>query len=144
MGRSSDTRHDGDLEEGMEVLPLDECERRLARGGVGILAMSGADTPVVRPVNFALHRGRIWIRTGEGRILAAGRSDERASFVLTEIDRFEHTGWSVVVTGQLSECLELDEDLRVRPWARGGRHHFVTLAIDRISGRRIASESGAW
>jgi nitroimidazol reductase NimA-like FMN-containing flavoprotein (pyridoxamine 5'-phosphate oxidase superfamily) len=144
MRRESDTSHDGDLELGMEALPLDDCERRLARGGVGILALAGADAPVVRPVNFALHRGSIWIRTGEGRILAAGRSGERASFVLTEIDRFEHAGWSVVVTGKLAERLEPDEELKVRPWAGGERQHFVSLAIDRMSGRRIATAAEAW
>ena len=139
MSRSHESSHEFEVEQGMEVLPIDECERRLAAGGVGILALAGIDAPVLRPVNFVLHEGSLWIRTGEGQILAAAQSGEPASFVLTEIDRFEHTGWSVVATGKLAErSASGADDLPLRPWARAEKHHFVGLAIDRISGRRIA------
>jgi hypothetical protein len=91
-------------------------------------------------VNFVLHAGSIVMRTGEGRILEAAQLGEPASFVLCEVDRFEHTGWSVVVTGKLLERSALDDldALPLRAWARAEKAHLVGLAIEEISGRRIA------
>ena len=125
---------------GTDGLPIAECERRLAAGGVGILALAGVAAPVLRPVNFVLHAGSIVLRTGEGRILEAAQLGEPASFVLCEVDRFEHTGWSVVVTGKLLERSALDDldALPLRPWARAEKAHLIGLAIEEISGRRIA------
>jgi len=128
------------LEDGMEELALAECQSRLQEGGVGILALVGEGAPLLRPVNFVVQEGRIVIRTGEGRIFDAARDAEPASFVISEVDRFEHTGWSVVVTGRLESCESLDElvDLPLRPWARATKDRFVALAIAEVSGRRIA------
>ena len=131
--------------EGTLALPIAECERRLAAGGIGILALAGIAAPVLRPVNFVLHHGAVILRTGEGRILEAARSAEPASFVICEVDRFEHTGWSVVVVGKVVERSALGDltDLPLRPWARAEKHHLVGLSIDEISGRRIGAEAGA-
>jgi len=126
---------------GMEILGIPECESFLKRGGVGILAMAGIDAPVLRPVNFALHGDFILIRTGEGQILEAACACEPASFVISETDRFEHSGWSVVVVGALMERSSLGSvaDVPLRPWADDEKHHFVGLSIRDISGRRIAA-----
>lgn len=136
-----DDREHGD--QGLEPLSTAECERRLRAGGVGILAMTGPQAPVLRPVNFAVHEGGLLMRTGEGRILEAAERGEPASFVVSETDRFEHTGWSVVVSGTLSaktekETSEVLARVALRPWARADKHHFVWLSIDAISGRRLA------
>jgi len=133
------------VEDGMELLAIPECEHLLGAGGVGILALSGVAAPVLRPVNFALHEGWVLIQTGEGQILEAAQSTEPASFVISEVDRLEHTGWSVVVTGALVERSSIDEvgDVPLRPWARAEKHHFVGLSIDQISGRRIAAGPGS-
>ena len=130
--------------QGTAALPIEECERRLAAGGVGILALAGVAAPVLRPVNFVLRKGAVILRTGEGRILEAAQFAEPASFVICEVDRFEHTGWSVVVTGKLVERSTLGHlsDLPLRPWARAEKHHLVGLSIDEISGRRIGAEIG--
>jgi nitroimidazol reductase NimA-like FMN-containing flavoprotein (pyridoxamine 5'-phosphate oxidase superfamily) len=95
-------------------------------------------------VNFALHAGWLVIRTGEGQILASAHGGEPASFVISEIDRLEHKGWSVVVMGTLVERSSLGEmaDLPLRPWARAEKHHLVGLSIDQISGRRLAEGRG--
>ena len=129
-----------ELEDGMELLSTHECERRLRAGGVGILALSGVAAPILRPVNFALHENWVLIRTGEGQILDAARSSGAASFAMSEVDRLEHTGWSVVVTGKLAERSGIPNvgDVPLRPWARADKQHFVGLSIDEISGRRIA------
>jgi uncharacterized protein len=131
-------------ESGLESLSIDECRDLLSAGGVGILALCGVAAPVLRPVNFALYEGWILIRTGEGQILEAAVGVEPASFTISEIDRLEHTGWSVVVTGKLAERSSLDgvADAPLRPWARAEKHHFVGLSIEEISGRRIAEGPG--
>jgi nitroimidazol reductase NimA-like FMN-containing flavoprotein (pyridoxamine 5'-phosphate oxidase superfamily) len=132
-------------ESGLEILSEADCRRRLAAGGVGILALCGLAAPVLRPVNFALHEDWILVRTGVGQILQAAIGAEPASFTICEIDRLEHTGWSVVVTGKLVErsSLAAVEEAPLRPWARAEKHHFVGLSIDEISGRRIAVGPGA-
>jgi len=127
--------------EGLAELSMAECERRLLAGGVGILAMVGVTTPVQRPINFVFHEKTIILLTGEGQILEAAQFAEPASFAIFEVDRFEHTGWSVVVTGKLMEQPNPDEgaDLSLRPWVRADKRHRVALAVDQISGRRIGA-----
>ena len=124
---------------GMRVLPREECLKLLERPGVGILALRGVEAPALRPVNFAARDERVVIRTGEGRILAAAEANEPASFVVTAVDAFEHTGRSVVVTGRLETRVpdEAIESLPVRPWVRSPKHHVVTLSMDEVSGREI-------
>ena len=135
LSETSNDRLDGTL-----ALSIPECERRLAAGGVGILALAGVAAPVLRPVNFVLHAGAVILRTGEGQILEAAQFAEPASFVIFEVDRFEHTGWSVVVTGKLIERSRVEglSELPLRPWARADKHHLVGLSIDESSGRRLA------
>ena len=133
-----------EVEDGMEVLSMAECEQLLAAGGVGILALCGVAAPVLRPINFSRHGDWVLLRTGHGQILEAALASEPASFVISEIDRLEHTGWSVVVTGKLAERSSVGAvtDVPLRPWARADKHHFVGLSIDQISGRRIAEGPG--
>jgi nitroimidazol reductase NimA-like FMN-containing flavoprotein (pyridoxamine 5'-phosphate oxidase superfamily) len=129
---------------GLETLEEKECRRLLGQGGVGRLAMRGETAPELRPVNFVLLDDVIIVRTGDGMILEAARRDEPASFEIDEIDRLEHTGWSVLVMGQLSE-LPSDEAhlaLPIRPWASGLKDRFVGLTLERVSGLRIPSGRG--
>jgi len=134
----------GPIEDGMEALSIPDCEQRLSRGGVGTLALCGVEAPVLRPVNFAVHQGWIIIRTGEGQIFDAATRSEPASFVISDLDRLEHSGWSVVVSGSLAELSSLGftESIPLRPWAKADKNQFVGLCIDQISGRSIAKDSG--
>lgn len=128
------------VEDGMELLSIPECQRLLQAGGVGIIALCGSAAPVLRPVNFVVFEEWILIRTGEGRILEAAQRAEFAAFAISEIDRLEHAGWSVIVTGKLAERSRIEalSDLPLRPWARAEKAHFVALSLDELSGRRIA------
>lgn len=143
-GRERDLTTEFEWENGLEVLSIGECQARLGAGGVGILALRGVAAPILRPVNFALHEGWILIRTGAGQILEAAVGCEPASFTISEIDRLEHTGWSIVVSGKLVERSNLGrvDNAPLRPWARAEKNHFVGLSIDEISGRRIAQGPG--
>jgi len=128
----------------LETLQPTECRRRLAEGGVGRLAMRGSDAPELRPVNFVMHDGLLIVRTGEGVILQAARRGEAASFEIDATDPLEHTGWSVVVTGNLSELAtnEANLALPLRPWASGRNDRFVGLSLVRVSGLRIPPGRG--
>lgn len=128
------------VEEGFDEIPTDACMRLLREGAVGFLALPGSEAPDVRPVNFALHRQQIVMRTGRGRIFEGARREEAASFVISESDRLEHTGWSVVVLGRLSICDPRDPAIRtrVRPWARADKREWIVLSIDLVTGRRIS------
>ena len=125
--------------DGTRILSDEECTKLLDRPGVGVLALCGVEAPVLRPVNFACDGGQVVIRTGEGQILSAAQGGEPASFVISTVDAFEHTGRSVVVTGRLHERLPDDdvEGLPLRPWVRSPKHHFVALTMDTVSGREI-------
>lgn len=128
----------------LETFDAAECRRYLDEGGVGRLAMRGAGAPELRPVNFALRGETVIVRTGDGSILAAARRGETAGFEIDGIDRLEHTGWSVVVTGKLSELPSDAENLALplRPWASGRNDRFVGLSLDRVSGMRIPPGRG--
>ena len=93
-------------DDGLEVRQLaeDECWRRLSEGGVACLGLNApGEAPVLRPVNFAVDGDVVIVRTGEGRIMDTARRCDAASLLLHGIDKFEHTGWSVVASGILHE-----------------------------------------
>jgi nitroimidazol reductase NimA-like FMN-containing flavoprotein (pyridoxamine 5'-phosphate oxidase superfamily) len=135
---------DGIAAPDLEQLDPAECRRLLGRGGVGRLALRGSEAPEIRPVNFALVGDRLIVRTGDGSILAAARAGEAAGFEIDEIDRLEHTGFSVVARGRLS-VLPSDASLLalpVRPWASGLKDRFVGLSLEHVSGLRIPPGRG--
>ena len=138
--RESESSEHDRVEEGFEAIPEDRCMNLLREGAVGLLALIGAEAPDLRPVNFSLHRQQIVMRTGRGRIFESARIGAAASFVISEFDRFEHSGWSVVIKGRLSVGDPSDSAIRtrVRPWSMSEKEEWVLLSIDEISGREIA------
>ncbi len=126
------------MSDGTEELTVEECERRLRAGAIGIVALPGSAAPVLRPVNFVYEGDCVLIRTGEGQILEAASASEFASFVVFAADRFEHAGWSVVVTGRLRERPDLAGASAPRPWARAEKDHLVALSVHELSGRRLS------
>lgn len=133
-----------ETDDGILILDASECRRLLAPGGVGCLGVPGDGAPVLRPVNFAIHDGALVVRTGEGPILDAAARGDHAAFETDGIDRLEHTGWSVVVTGRISELPADDATLALplRAWASGRRDRFVGISLDHVSGRQIPAGRG--
>ena len=129
---------------GIDVLDADQCLLFLRGASVGCLALPTVGAPELRPVNFVVDGGSIVIRTGEGQILEAARRGLAASFLIYGIDPLEHTGWSVSVTGKLSqrETNALSLSLHLRPWASGRKDRFVKLFLSQITGRRIPPGRG--
>ncbi len=128
----------------VEVLEREECLRLLREAPVGCLALASESAPELLPVNFVVWDGSIVIRTGEGKILDAGRRGQTVSFQIHGTDRLEHTGFSVNVVGKLTR-LATDRktlSLPLRPWASGVKDCFVTLSLTQVTGRRIPPGRG--
>lgn len=130
--------------EGLEILTPPECQRLLSAAGIGRLAMPGVGAPDVRPVNFVIDDNAIVVRTSEGRILESARKGAAVSLEIDDIDRVEHTGWSVIVTGTMRERPN-DESTRALPlraWGSGQKDRFVSISLESVSGRRIPPGRG--
>jgi nitroimidazol reductase NimA-like FMN-containing flavoprotein (pyridoxamine 5'-phosphate oxidase superfamily) len=128
---------------GIEVMDRDDCLRRLAQDEIGRLALVERGEPVILPVNYVLDGGDIVFRTDPGTKLDA---QDRAPvcFEIDQFDRDAHTGWSVVVTGQLEEVTRHDgrryEQVRalpIEPWAGGEKQHWMRVVPSRITGRHV-------
>jgi uncharacterized protein len=129
---------------GLEVLEREECLRLLATATLGRISVTSGGLPVILPVNFRLVGERIAFRTSIGSKLDAAACGAVVAFEVDEIDRFTHTGWSVLVTGTVREVTDPDdlaevERANVPHWAPAGGDHVVALSTDIVSGRRIVS-----
>jgi uncharacterized protein len=130
----------------LEVLDGHECMRLLATQEIGRLGLTGRRFPLILPVNYALDRGVIVIRTHPGPMLSAA-DHSNVSFEVDEIDRRTRTGWSVLVHGLAEEVTEehraeLVERTRAagaRPWAPGEHGRWLRLIPQEITGRRIVA-----
>ena len=139
----------------VEVLSEAECRRLLAahhRLGnlvddqeVGRVAFVDRDFPVVLPVNYVLDGNAIAIHTDRGT-----KFDwiplHRVAFEVDGIERWNHSGWSVLVQGfgqDVSDAIGMRyEDLRRRgltTWLPGERSHWVTNSSSACRARASAS-----
>lgn len=132
------------VEDGLELLPEDECRRLLHTQRIGRVAFDLSGTPVVVPVNYTVYEDTIVFRTGAGAKLRAAIEGRLVAFEVDDIDPVYHRGWSVLVVGPAAEVrypeeLERLRSLPVRPWAEGTRDHLVRVPCDVCTGRRIAA-----
>ncbi len=119
-----------------------ECFELLAGAHLGRLAVVDDRGPVVFPVNYVLDRHTVVFRTEEGTKLHAAARGGRACFEVDGADAVAHTGWSVVVRGEVTEVTDGAELARLRelplePWAPQGRNRYVRLLPAVLTGRRI-------
>ena len=127
----------------LESLSGDECRQLLETREVGRLAVVIGGYPEIFPVNYAIVRDRVVIRTDPGAKLSHARF-ERVCFEVDELDMVRRTGWSVLVKGVVHELKEGDHhaaelDLaatRIRPWAGGDKAHILVVTPVGVSGRR--------
>jgi nitroimidazol reductase NimA-like FMN-containing flavoprotein (pyridoxamine 5'-phosphate oxidase superfamily) len=125
-------------------LTRSECFELLASEHLGRLAVVDDRGPVVFPVNYVLDRHTVVIRTEEGTKLAAASRGSRACFEVDGTDAATHTGWSVIVRGEVTEVTEAAElarlrDLPLQTWAPGARTRYVRILPATLTGRRITA-----
>src|SRR5436309_9845183 len=99
---------------GLEVLDREECLRLLGTATLGRIGLQAKALPMVLPVNFAIDGDRIVIRTGWGTKLDAATRGAVVAFECDSINAFDHTGWSVAVTGVAHEVSDVAEIDRLR------------------------------
>jgi nitroimidazol reductase NimA-like FMN-containing flavoprotein (pyridoxamine 5'-phosphate oxidase superfamily) len=130
-----------------EVITEAECRRLLAEQEFGRVAFIDHGFPVVLPVNFVIDGNEIAIRTDLG-----AKFDQvplhRVAFEVDSVERWSQTGWSVLVQGfgqDVTDAVGVRyEDLRrrgVATWPPGAKRQWVTIQIERISGRRIVTRT---
>jgi nitroimidazol reductase NimA-like FMN-containing flavoprotein (pyridoxamine 5'-phosphate oxidase superfamily) len=128
-------------ESGAAELSREECLALLPTVPVGRLVYTDRALPAVVPVNFVVDDSAVVVRTGAGSALAAAVRGSIVAFEVDEFDRSARNGWSVVVTGQARQVVDPHElehlaGLALEPYAPG-RHHFVVVPVQLVSGRRI-------
>lgn len=128
----------------LQVLDGDECYRLLATRTIGRLGVNAEQYPQIFPVNYAMDREVIVVRTHAGTKLAAA-DHANVTFEVDEIDETTRTGWSVLVFGLAEEVTsahrtELVDRTRAagaQPWAPGEHGRWLRIIPQAISGRRI-------
>ena len=126
----------------LETLTSAECFDLLSPGGVGRVAFTAADGPVVLPVNYAMAGRTVIFRTAPDTLLA-GHLDCLAGFEVDGLVEALSQGWSVLVVGRAvrvtseAEVRHLERHAGVQPWAGGARDVYVRIIPRKITGRRI-------
>ncbi|MEV8006602.1 pyridoxamine 5'-phosphate oxidase family protein [Streptomyces parvus] len=126
------------------MVELDEatCWTRLGDHGVGRVALTLEDGPVVLPVNYQVLDGEVMFRTGDDSPLAAA-ADTEIAFEADHFDDAFSRGWSVLIVGTVRPVADDDASQQLReaafstPWAGQEREHVMLLGARRITGRRI-------
>ncbi|MFK0192010.1 pyridoxamine 5'-phosphate oxidase family protein [Kitasatospora sp. NPDC090308] len=115
-------------------LDVAECWRRLGANGLGRIARTGPDGPVVRPVGYLVHGRTVLYRTAEHGPLAPGAGGD-AAFEVDRADGDLREGWSVLMVGPLEYVTEpaLLAELP-RP---AGHGRWVRLTPTTVTGRSI-------
>ncbi|MEU6809966.1 pyridoxamine 5'-phosphate oxidase family protein [Streptomyces sp. NPDC046831] len=128
-------------------LDQDECRSLLSTHGVGRVALTTPDGPVVLPVNYEVVQDGLVFRTAPGTAPAAAVGAEVA-FEVDHVDDVMGQGWSVLVVGRAEDVTDpgtvrrLEEHARSDPWAGEGRTLWIHIRAARMTGRRITAADG--
>jgi len=128
----------------LRQLTRDECLRLMASVPVGRIIYTRQALPAVELVNFAIDNSDIIIRTDHSGKLAAAIREAVVAFEADSLDTDRHVGWSVTAIGQSQEVTDPDEtdwldQIGLRSWAPGDRHHFIRIRPGILNGRRLAA-----
>ena len=134
---------------GLEILDRAACLELLGGARLGRVAITLGALPTILPINFRLVDERIVFRTSAGSKLDAATANAVVAFEVDDMDPMWHTGWSVVVTGLAQEVTgegerEHLDAANIPYWApEAAGDHFIEIATDLISGRRIVPAAHA-
>ncbi len=129
-------------ENGAPVLVLNDEQswELLAHTAHGRVATTVAGMIDIVPVNYAVHKGNIYLRTSPGNKLASMVVNSSIAFEADGI--LSDEAWSVVVHGT-AEILEHEADINealesgVTPWVQTIKDFWIRVTVDSISGRHL-------
>jgi len=127
----------------VETLDRAECLALLGTQRLGRIAVlvDPAAGPHVVPVNYALFRGSIVLRSIPGTKLDR-LATSPVTFEVDSFDPYVRMGWSVIVEGLACKVTgsELDvEELNLTPLLNRPDSHWVRLTPRSITGRRVTA-----
>jgi nitroimidazol reductase NimA-like FMN-containing flavoprotein (pyridoxamine 5'-phosphate oxidase superfamily) len=131
---------------GLEVLDREQCLRLLNSATLGRIAFTSGALPTVLPVSFRLDDERIVLRTGRGSTLDVAVHNAVVAFETDDFDPMHHSGWSVAVTGVVTELGDRSESEGERHepvvrWAAAGDEAVLSISTEFMSGRRLTPGS---
>lgn len=129
-------------ENGAPVLVLNDEQswELLTHTAHGRVATTVAGMIDIVPVNYAVHKGNIYLRTAPGNKLASMVVNSSIAFEADGI--LSNEAWSVVVHGT-AEILEHEADINearesgVTPWVQTLKDFWIRVTVDSISGRHF-------
>lgn len=125
----------------LRTLDEQECWRLVGDHGVGRIAFPLGRDVVVVPVNYAVERRVVAVRTASTTALAHHVQDPaRVSLQVDRLDEAVSGGWSVLLTGTAhlqDVCDQGPVPPGVDPWVRVEPSVLLALSPDAVSGRRI-------
>jgi nitroimidazol reductase NimA-like FMN-containing flavoprotein (pyridoxamine 5'-phosphate oxidase superfamily) len=130
------------VDEGLELLPDEECRRLLAMCEVGRVGITIGALPAIFPVNYRLIDGAIVFRTSPGSKLSAAAAGAVVAFEVDDYQAADRSGWSVLAIGRAEIVLDLDLTFsvlaaRLEPYVEGFRTSIVRIEPTFLSGRRL-------
>lgn len=128
--------------DGFVVLDEPECKRLLREEGVGVLGTLADGEIELRPVNYAIHRAHIVVRTDRGVLFEAAKRGASASLAVMSLDADARTAWSVIAKGHLEPADAALNGVQLFSWAHEGKAERIRLSIDTLSGRRLEARQG--
>lgn len=128
------------IDDGVSILPVNECWDLLAGLTLGRLVTSVDGQPEIFPVNYAVQRHTVLFRTAEGTKLVSTAINNRVLFEVDDHNVAE--GWSVIIKGvarslHSNEEIEEAERAQVLPWTPSQKSHYVRIVPEVITGRRF-------
>jgi len=122
------------------------CLALLAGRPVGRLVFTHGALPDVIPVNYRMDGEALVIRLSSGSVAASATTDAIVAFEVDDIDIPSRTGWSVTVVGRAHAIvheaqLSRAQSLGLSSWVSGSRDQYVSIATEKITGRRLFQAS---
>jgi hypothetical protein len=128
-----------------QAIDVDECRVLLGTQVLGRIAVSIGALPVVVPVLYALTDDHVVITVKANASLYAALADNVVAFEVDHVDLGTHEGWTVLVVGRARPTHGRSSS---PPWRTGspkqrGPEQLIRISIDRLSGLRVTSATGA-
>ncbi len=125
-------------------LSWSRCLELLGSRGVGRVAVSSPDGPLIYPVNHTLLDDVVWFRVPAHHGIAVQLGGRAAvALEVDQLDEADVSGWAVVVRGEaiaVDDPELLDRVLEAwhpRPWAVPGRFVYLRMRLEDVNGREV-------